>query len=51
MEVDNKEIQYNISLEAGEDIKILINNNEAFFETVPAGYKCNITFMYQETKI
>ena len=51
MEVENKEIQYNISLEAGEDIKILINDNQAFSETVPEGYKCNITFMYQESKI
>ena len=51
MQVDNKEIQYNITLDATENIKILINENQAFNETVPVGYKCNITFMYQESKL
>ena len=50
MEVENKEFQYNISLEAGENIKILINDNEVIDETVPANYKANVTYMYQESK-
>ena len=49
VEVQNKEIGYRINMIAGENIKILINDNEAFNETVGESKEGKVNFKFQES--
>ncbi len=49
IQIQNKELGYRVLLADGENIKILINNNEAFNETVSSGKQAKITFKFQES--
>jgi hypothetical protein len=48
MEIQNKELGYRIFMEAGENIKILINDNEALNMTVSTGKEAKVNFKFQE---
>ena len=48
MEIQNKELGYRINLDAAENIKVLINDNEALNITVSAGKEAKVSFKFQE---
>ena len=48
MDIIQKENRYVIMLSAGETIEIKINDNIAFSETVPGGFKADVNFKYNE---
>ena len=50
MDINNKRQSYSISLVAGENIKILINDNEVFDETVGTNYISIVQLDYNESK-
>ena len=51
MEIQNKEVGYRIHLEAGENIKVLINDVESLNLTVSAGKEGKVNFKFQENII
>ena len=51
MELKSKDIGYNIELAATENIKILINDNEVFNETVANNFTAKIKLKYFEQVI
>ncbi len=50
MDINNKQQKYNITLSPGENIKILIDDNEVFNETVGTDYISNVQLNYNESK-
>jgi len=51
MDLEQKRMRYRLSLEAGENVKILINDNEVFNETVGQSFLANVDLTYDETKL
>ena len=48
--INNKQQKYSITMDPTENIKILINDNEVFNETVGNNYIAIIQLNYNETK-
>lgn len=50
VDINNKRQSYSITLAADDNIKILINDNEVFNETVGTGYISIAQLDYNESK-
>lgn len=51
MDIQNKELGYRIHLEDGENIKVLINDNEVLNLTVSSNKEAKVNFKFQENII